>query len=134
MASRPTRTDIRSTKRCPKCAEIKEATEFVRAIKRKDGLSSWCKRCRADNTKKWNADNPEKRAANIKRMRYRRKHKRNRLDRAARYFEGRPGWERIVLSLLTSDSNYSSHCYCSQPLENLYQKYTEESWDDTSST
>jgi len=36
---------VHKMKRCPKCDTIKEAAEFYRHSKRKDGLSGYCKIC-----------------------------------------------------------------------------------------
>lgn len=46
-------------KTCTRCKSEKWAEEFPRSKRSKDGLDSWCRRCRADNERERRARNPE---------------------------------------------------------------------------
>lgn len=45
-------------KTCPHCK--RKTKNFFRATSRKDGLSSWCKKCLLELNKKWRERDPEK--------------------------------------------------------------------------
>lgn len=47
------------TKRCTKCRETKELTEFRPAKRMKDGISSWCSTCHVQATRDWRERNRE---------------------------------------------------------------------------
>jgi len=40
-------------KRCPKCGEVKDSSEFYRNKSSKSGLSCWCKACSRASTKRY---------------------------------------------------------------------------------
>lgn len=44
-------------KRCPKCSETKDISQFGRDSKRSDGLKVWCKPCNNAANSRWHADN-----------------------------------------------------------------------------
>ena len=46
-------------KKCVKCNKIKECNEFGKRKNNKDGLRSWCKKCRAYDTKQKRLNNPD---------------------------------------------------------------------------
>lgn len=47
------------TKKCPKCGETKNIDEFYKNKTRKDGFSSWCKKCDNKNHKNYTENNKE---------------------------------------------------------------------------
>jgi hypothetical protein len=47
-------------KKCSKCHETKELTEFYKHRAGKDGVDSTCKICIKSQAKQWQIDNPEK--------------------------------------------------------------------------
>lgn len=47
------------TKRCSRCKEIKPKSEFGKNRNKKDGLSSYCKKCNSKYRKEWTKNNPE---------------------------------------------------------------------------
>jgi hypothetical protein len=47
-------------KRCSKCGQIKQETEFVKSKKSKDGLASYCKECHNRWARAWRSKNREK--------------------------------------------------------------------------
>jgi len=58
--------DIKSTKRCPRCKETKQRVEFYVRRAANDGLETYCKKCKIDdsvqaakrNTKYWATHDP----------------------------------------------------------------------------
>ena len=48
------------SKKCTKCGKGKPTTNFYKNPKTKDRLSSWCKSCVLQSTKKWKKNYPEK--------------------------------------------------------------------------
>lgn len=52
---------------CHRCKTVKLRTEFYKDKTRTDGLYSYCKICTKSHVRKWELDNPEKRAINAKR-------------------------------------------------------------------
>ena len=54
-------------KRCPKCKQHKDESEFHKDKRTKDGLHNWCKVCKRAYSAKWYAENTERqRASNAK--------------------------------------------------------------------
>ena len=47
-------------KKCPKCGKVKNVVGFTNHKNRYDGLSSWCRKCIAINTKRWRLNNKKK--------------------------------------------------------------------------
>lgn len=47
-------------KRCPRCGEIKDISEFCKNKSNKDGLSYYCRACGKSVHAKWVKENPEK--------------------------------------------------------------------------
>ena len=47
-------------KKCNKCKETKELSEFGKLTANKDGLRTWCKPCMSEYQKQYRIDNPEK--------------------------------------------------------------------------
>ena len=47
-------------KKCTKCGEVKDRTNFLVEPKRYDGLSPWCRSCRNTNSKMWKRRNIQK--------------------------------------------------------------------------
>jgi hypothetical protein len=47
-------------KKCKKCGEIKDETEFYKEKRNKDGFCGSCKVCHNKQNKEWKKDNPEK--------------------------------------------------------------------------
>lgn len=47
------------TKRCNKCEEHKELTEFYKKTRNKDGLQDYCKVCKSAENNRWIEENPE---------------------------------------------------------------------------
>ena len=47
-------------KTCTRCNEAKERTEFYKDRTKKDGLTSSCKQCARERSRKWREANPEK--------------------------------------------------------------------------
>lgn len=47
------------TKTCRKCGETKEAGEYRRNGRMRDGLSSWCAICHREATRRWRAEHRE---------------------------------------------------------------------------
>ena len=47
------------TKKCNKCKEHKELTEFYKQTRNKDGLQHHCKVCKNAENKLWREENPE---------------------------------------------------------------------------
>lgn len=47
-------------KRCTKCGEWKDESEFGKKPRNKNGLNCWCKNCCNEQTKKYHAEDPEK--------------------------------------------------------------------------
>lgn len=45
---------------CTKCKETKTRVEMSLDASRRDGISSWCKLCRAVSSRKWGQNNPDK--------------------------------------------------------------------------
>lgn len=45
---------------CTKCKETKTKVEMSLDASRRDGISSWCKQCRAFSSKTWSKTNPDK--------------------------------------------------------------------------
>ena len=77
MVTRGWEKNLKKQKLCKKCGLEKEKTDFYKDKQNKDGLGSYCKTCHKENvrknyklnpekilvrTKKWQKDNPEKRA------------------------------------------------------------------------
>ena len=98
-------------KHCPKCAEMKELSDFTRDAKRKDGLRSWCRQCTkignagwrsknlatwASYTAKWKAADPEHALA-LERDRYHADPKKS-IAKTRRWQEENPG-EASVLTV-----------------------------------
>ena len=54
-------------KKCSKCHETKELTEFSKRSISKDGLAPYCKVCDRQSIKQWRLNNPEKKSAQNKR-------------------------------------------------------------------
>ena len=54
--------DIPVTKLCRSCEDELPASRFRPDPRMKSGLYSYCRSCEATKARKWNADNPEKRA------------------------------------------------------------------------
>lgn len=48
------------TKICSKCSEVKPANEFREDERYKNGLCNQCKKCKSENSRKWQKNNPEK--------------------------------------------------------------------------
>lgn len=46
-------TRVMNVKNCPRCNNIKTASEFYKDKDRKDGLAGWCKKCAYKATRKW---------------------------------------------------------------------------------
>ena len=57
-------------KKCSKCQETKELTEFSKRSAAKDGLYAYCKPCACKVATEWNKANPEKFRANLKKYQY----------------------------------------------------------------
>jgi len=57
-------------KKCSKCQETKELTEFSKNNNAKDGLYSYCKPCAKEEALKWNKANPERFKVNLKKYKY----------------------------------------------------------------
>ena len=49
-----------ATKRCRCCGETKDAAEFARNERLRDGLHSWCRVCMAAAMKRWRERNSER--------------------------------------------------------------------------
>jgi len=47
-------------KQCRKCNELKNESEFGKEKRNKDGLYSYCNKCKTEMSKRWNQANPEK--------------------------------------------------------------------------
>ncbi len=47
-------------KKCTKCNEKKEIKQFGKNIRYKDGFTNHCKKCVADNSRKWRKENPSR--------------------------------------------------------------------------
>lgn len=47
-------------KKCYKCLEIKNLSDFSKCKNKKDGLNIWCKLCDRKNKKKWHDNNIDK--------------------------------------------------------------------------
>lgn len=50
-------------RKCTKCGELKQHSEFSTRSASHDGLNYWCKQCNRDRNKKWRKDNTERKAA-----------------------------------------------------------------------
>jgi hypothetical protein len=50
---------MKQYKKCPKCHTRKLVDKFGKCSKNKDGLSSWCKKCKCKSNKKHYKNNPE---------------------------------------------------------------------------
>lgn len=57
------------TKYCPKCHKILPYTDFREDQNMFDGLATYCRKCRREYNRKWNLDNPERRATYTRRWR-----------------------------------------------------------------
>jgi hypothetical protein len=55
-------SEILTQKRCTKCGEWKDRSEFRKNRTRKDGLDSWCKGCASEHDKNYPADKEYQRA------------------------------------------------------------------------
>jgi hypothetical protein len=51
----------KTAKKCGKCGQAKDASEFCKCRNRTDGLQIWCKECNKQNYRKWFKSNPHKR-------------------------------------------------------------------------
>jgi hypothetical protein len=51
---------VNATKECPRCGEVKRASDFHRAAASKDGLQNWCKACKKQFVYEWRATNVER--------------------------------------------------------------------------
>lgn len=49
-----------SAKQCQKCKTVRPVEAFSKNTRRKDGLSTWCKQCRAEYSKLYRASHKEK--------------------------------------------------------------------------
>lgn len=60
----------RKTKPCSKCKKRKYLKDFKKDKKRRDGLSSWCKKCHRESNKEgdWKSDPNKHRDAHLKRV------------------------------------------------------------------
>lgn len=47
-------------KRCRRCNEIKDASQFTRRPRNRDGLGSYCRSCKSILGEEWRKSNPEK--------------------------------------------------------------------------
>src|SRR5271157_5408769 len=83
-------------KTCRNCKIEKEATEFYKYPKNRDGLHSYCKACVAARRDAWKAANPEKVLAQA--QRYAERHPDRLRARQKRYRDANPdrvaGWKR----------------------------------------
>lgn len=48
-------------KECTHCHEVKLLSEFGKQASSKNGVCSWCKKCKTEATKKWNKENKARR-------------------------------------------------------------------------
>ena len=46
-----------AAKRCRRCGEVKDRSEFPASTKLSDGLLSWCRSCAVERTRQWRAEN-----------------------------------------------------------------------------
>jgi len=61
--NRESGASIPSEKRCAHCGENHPAAAFLRNERSADGLSSWCRTCHNEATRRWRAEHPERVAA-----------------------------------------------------------------------
>lgn len=69
-------------KRCTKCGEIKDKSQFYKNPRRKDGLNSWCSGCQSQYSKDWY----EKNGYRIIRKPYKKTTEQNRRSNIKQYF------------------------------------------------
>ena len=81
-------------KRCRHCGLSQELDAFGSNRSQPDRLDLYCRDCRREYTKAWNANNPEKvRAAQV---RYYCRHKEERSENTRRFHENRPGYRKVA--------------------------------------
>ncbi len=111
-------------KRCSKCRDGKELSEFSHDKRSKDGFQSWCKKCSKKSVIKWMKDNPE-RLTEI-RTRADRKHK-------EKYPERRRARQAVADALragqLSKPTNCES-CFKECNPEGHHKNYEEDKWLD----
>ncbi len=61
--NRESGASIPSEKRCAHCGENYPAAAFLSNKRSADGLSSWCRTCHNEATRRWRVENPERVAA-----------------------------------------------------------------------
>src|SRR5437762_770792 len=61
--------NLTNPRRCSRCKEHKEMTEFQRDKQQKDGLSLYCKPCKNAVSEKWRLANPDKHRARVAKWR-----------------------------------------------------------------
>lgn len=91
-------------KHCSKCGKVYAATtdNFHKHCRRRDGLSAWCKNCRAEDDKKYRQANRE--IVLLRAREYHRKHPQQALEASRRYQKLHP--ERCALASKKNREKY----------------------------
>lgn len=84
-----------NTKECRRCGVVKPSFEFRGRTKMRDGLQSNCRECERENSRKWYADNRERKLKHQKE--WIKKHPNFKSELRSQY---REGWARFLYSIV----------------------------------